>query len=514
MRMFIRSLWLSLAVIFIAACGGSDGGAGGSNAGNDATLSSLSLNGAALDQLFQSHQTSYTAGVGFLRSSLKVTATVTDSKATLTVNGKVVASGSESSVIALAEGSNTIAVVVTAEDGTTTQTYSIEVTRQLLASLVETKRTASDAAAGDWFGLSVAVAGDTAVVGANLEDAGGFFNTGAAYVFTRSGSSWSEQAKLVASDAAAVDRFGSSVAVSGETVVVGASHEDAGGSDAGAAYVFTRSGSSWSEQAKLVASDAEAGDLFGRSVAVSGETVVVGAWGEDAGGAGAGAAYVFTRSGGSWSEQAKLTASDAQANDQFGYSTAVSDETVVVGADAEDEGGSNAGAAYVFTRSGGSWSEQAKLTSSDTQANDRFGSYVAVSGETIVVGAWAETTSGTSAGAAYVFTRSGGSWSEQAKLMASDAEAGDRFGSSVAVSGETVVVGASHEDAGGSAAGAAYVFARSGGSWSEQAKLTASDATADDRFGFSVAVADETAVVGAYGEDAGGSDAGAAYIYQ
>jgi len=368
------------------------------------------------------------------------------------------------------------------------------------------KLMASDAQESDQFGISVSVSGDTAVIGAYHEDTGGS-NAGAAYVFTRTGGSWTQQAKLMASDAQANDNFGYSVAVSGDTAVIGARSEDTGGSTAGAAYVFTRSGGAWVEQAKLMASDAVDGDYFGWSVAVSGDTAVIGARSEDTGGSDAGAAYVFTRSGGAWVEQAKLMASDAQSSDYFGYSVAVSGDTAVIGARYEATGGSYAGAAYVFTRSGGSWTQQAKLMASDAQANDNFGYSVAVSGDTAVIGARSEDTGGSNAGAVYVFTRSGGSWTQQAKLMASDAQANDNFGYSVAVSGDTAVIGARSEDTGGTAAGAAYVFTRTGGSWTQQAKLMASDAQANDNFGYSVAVSGDTAVIGA-------SNADAAYIFE
>ena len=157
-------------------------------------------------------------------------------------------------------------------------------------------------------------------------------------------------------------------------------------------------------------------------------------------------------------EVAKLLASDAQANDYFGGSVAVSGDTAVIGARYEDTGGSNAGAAYVFTRSGGSWTQQAKLLASDAQSSDYFGVSVAVSGDTAVIGAYGEATGGSYAGAVYVFTRSGGAWTQQAKLLASDAQSSDQFGVSVAVSGDTAVIGARYEDTGGSDAGAVYVF--------------------------------------------------------
>lgn len=168
----------------------------------------------------------------------------------------------------------------------------------------------------------------------------------------RSGTSWSEQAKLTASDAAAGDWFGYSVAVSGDTAVVGANGDDDGGSASDSAYVFVRSGMSWNEQTKLTASDPAIGDNFGTSVALSGHTAVVGAPFDDDGITNSGSAYVFVRSGTSWSEQAKLIAGDADAGDNFGRSVAVSDDTAVVGAYQDDDGGSNSGSAYVFLHGG------------------------------------------------------------------------------------------------------------------------------------------------------------------
>jgi hypothetical protein len=371
----------------------------------------------------------------------------------------------------------------------------------------EAKLTAGDAASDDQFGAAVGISGETAVVGAPVDDTAAGPNAGSAYVFVRSGTGWSQQAKLTASDAAAGDIFGLSVAVTGDTVVVGASGDNM---LAGSAYVFVRSGTSWSQQAKLTASDAATGDRFGDGVGISGDTVVVGA--SDAA-SDAGAAYVFVRSGTNWSQQAKLTASDAAVFDLFGRTLAVSGDMVVIGAPSDDtDAGREAGSAYVFVRSGTSWSQQAKLTASDAAPNDTFGLSVAVSGDTAVVGALDDDTdAGFDAGSAYVFVRSGTSWSQQAKLTASDASGGNLFGRAVAVSGNTAVVGAQF---GNTAAGSAYVFVRSGTSWSQQAKLTASDAAAFDFFGAAVAISGDTVVVGALADDtAAGSNAGSAYVF-
>jgi FG-GAP repeat len=262
-----------------------------------------------------------------------------------------------------------------------------------------------------------------------------------------------QQQKLVASDTEVGDLFGFSVAISGETIVVGAHSDDgAAGTGQGSAYIFVRSGEVWSQQQKLEASDAAALDLFGFSVAISGETVVVGAHSDDGAAAGnQGSAYVFVRSGGVWNQQQKLEASDADAQDGFGFSVAISGETVVVGARGDDGAAAgNQGSAYVFVRSGGVWSQQQKLEASDAAEGDQFGNSVAINGETVVVGARLDGFG--DQGSAYVFVRSGGVWSQQQKLAVSDGAIFDGFGNSVAISGGTIVVGESE-------GGGAYVFA-------------------------------------------------------
>ena len=339
-----------------------------------------------------------------------------------------------------------------------------------------------------------------------------------------------EVKKLIASDSQAKDEFGESVAISGDTAVVGAHREAGGAGDplgfAGAAYVFQRDhggSDNWGEVVKLTASDSEAGDQFGESVAISGDTVVVGALYENAGGAEAGAAYVFQRDeggAGNWGEVAKLTASDAEAEDEFGDDVAVGGDIVFVGARLEDEGGDNDGAAYVFGRDEGgadNWGEVKKILASDAETR-LFGRRVAVSGNTALVTAFFD--GGSPAGTAYVLQRDEGgvdNWGEVTRLSGSDIELGDNFGKSVAVSVDTAIVGADSEDAGGQEAGAAYVFQRDEGganNWGEVVKLTASDAETFDAFGFSVAIDVNTLVVGAFLESSAGNLAGAVYIFE
>ena len=372
---------------------------------------------------------------------------------------------------------------------------------------------ASDADSTDYFGVSVDVSGDTAVAGAYGNDDSGT-NSGSAYIFTRSGSTWTEQAKLTASDAAAGDYFGYIVSISGDTAIVGAYNDDDDGSSSGSAYIFTRSGSTWTEQAKLTASDAAAGDYFGRAVVVSGDTAIVGAYTDDDDGSNSGSAYIFARSGSSWTEQAKLTASDAAAGDNFGFALEVSGDTAIIGAFNDDDDGSNSGSAYIFTRSGSTWTEQAKLTASDAAAGDYFGRAVSVSGDTALAGAFGDDDDGSDSGSAYIFTRSGSTWTEQAKLTASDAAAGDYFGRSLATLENVSLIGSMRSDGAGADSGAAYVFTRSGSTWTEQVKLTASDAGNGDLFGVSVALFGQRAVIGSYYDDDGGSNSGSVYVFE
>jgi hypothetical protein len=386
------------------------------------------------------------------------------------------------------------------------------VTVDPLITSQEAKLKPIDATAGDSFGYSVALSGDTALVGAYGDDDGGSAS-GSAYVFVRSGTSWTLQAKLTAADAAADDNFGTSVSISGDSALVGAHQDDDGGDASGSAYVFARSGTSWAQQAKLTAADGAASDQFGVSVSVSGESAVVGAVFDDDAGNSSGSAYVFARSGTSWTQQAKLTAADAAANDSFGYSVALEGDTAVVGAYWDDDTAVNSGSAYVFVRSGTSWTQQAKLNAADAAADDRFGISVSLSGDSALVGAFMDDDGGEVSGSAYVFARSGTSWAQQAKLIAADDAAYDYFGRSVSISGDTAIVGSHYDDDWGTNCGGAYVFVRSGTNWTQQAKLTAADAAAEDLFGFLVSLSGDCALLGAPGDDDAGNFSGSAYVF-
>ncbi|MGH8428131.1 MAG: FG-GAP repeat protein [Gammaproteobacteria bacterium] len=384
---------------------------------------------------------------------------------------------------------------------------------------LEQKVTASDGAAGDNFGTSVALAGATAVVGAPNATVNGNSDQGTAYVFSEAGGSWSQTAKLTASDGAASNFFGTSVALAGSTALVGAPYATVNGNAyVGAAYVFSESDGTWSQTGELSASNGSFFDYFGSSVALAGTTALVGAYGATVGSnPDQGAAYVFSEAGGSWSQTAELSAGDGAFFDEFGNSVAFAGSTALVGvAYATVNGNSNQGAAYVFSESDGTWSQTQKLTASDGAANDFFGHSVALVGSTALVSAADATVNGNSnQGAAYVFSESDGTWSQTQKLTASDGAAGDVFGGSVAVSGSTAVVGAYGATVGGNESqGAAYVFSESGGTWSQTQKLTASDGAVSNNFGWSVAASGSTALVGAYNAAVSGNPTqGAAYFY-
>ncbi|MCI5115477.1 MAG: hypothetical protein D3912_11780, partial [Candidatus Electrothrix sp. AX1] len=366
-------------------------------------------------------------------------------------------------------------------------------------------------AGGDQFGVSVSVSGDTAVIGAPFDDN----KKGSAYIFVRSPDNvWQLQQKIFAGDGATDDWFGRSVSISGDTVAVSSPFSDfyINGIPevAGAVYIFIRSGSSWSQQAKLQAADRQPYDQFGSAVSLDGDTVVIGNSTDSENGLqDVGSAYVFVRSGSSWNQQAKLLAADGATDDGLGFSVSVDGETAIVGA--KQYSTDSPGKAYVFIRSGSSWSQQAKLLAADGQADDYFGEAVSLDGDTAVIGASGDDDYGLFSGAAYVFTRIAGIWIQQKKLTASDADASSGFGQAVSISGDTILVGAGYE--GNNCPGAAYVFTRSGSDWTEQERIVSTD---DETFlyqyfGYAVALDGDTAVIGEPGYFS--EDSGSAYAF-
>ena len=318
----------------------------------------------------------------------------------------------------------------------------------------ETKITGSNATADDEFGCSVWIDGNSAVVGAPFDDltAG---NAGLTYIFALSGTTWPEQWRMGENSATtSFNYLGYSVSISGDTAVMGAPNDDGAGAASGSIQVFIRSGVNWAGQAKLTAADAAAGDNFGSKIALDGDTTIIGAWGDDDNGADSGSVYVFVRSGTTWTQQSKLIGTGIAAGHQFGStSIAIDGDTVIVNAHKTTEGGAaEAGSAYVFTRTGTFWTQQQELVSGTPTASDHFGFGVAVSGDTAIVGCPQDDDNAADSGSAYIYTRSGTTWTLQQKITAGDPQAGDRFGHSVAIDGDTAVVSANADDDGGTSA--------------------------------------------------------------
>jgi len=458
-----------------------------------------------------------------------VALTVTGSSLTgAEVNGVAATLGAKTAPIQLPLGTTTVAVALTASGGLS-KTYQLVFNRggSALDQVVYGK--ASNPGANDGFGYSVALSGDTLAVGAYFESSAavgvngdqtndGAIRAGAVYVFARTGATWSQQAYLKASNTGSGDNFGRAIALSGDTLVVGAPQEasaaigiggnpaDNTASGAGAIYVFVRSGATWSQQAYIKASNTGAFDAFGGAVALSGDTLAVGATGEASAATG-------------------------------------------VGGNQTDNTAGSAGAVYVFTRSGSTWVQQAYIKASNTGAGDDFGAAVALSGDTLAVGATGEASAATgiggnqadnsasTAGAVYVFTRTGSTWAQQSYIKASNTGKGDLFGNALALAGDTLAVGAFGEASAATgvngdqtndtalAAGAVYVFVRSSGTWTQQAYLKASNSGHDYEFGDAIALAGDTLVVGSMAENSGATGiggnqsdgtapgAGAAYVF-
>jgi len=367
------------------------------------------------------------------------------------------------------------------------------------------KLVADDGQPVGWFGQSLAITGDTLVVGAHHWLSGD--GLGVAYVFDRAGIDWVQSFTLVADDGRISDDFGCDVAASGDVVLVGAWQPNI--SSKGAAYVFERVRGGWTQIAKLTAPDGELGDRFGVRVSIDGRIAVIGAYYDDDLGEDSGSAYVFEEIDGEWVQVAKLLPTDGAAGDWFGLDVLVAGDTIIVGA--SQSWVSRPGAAYVFERVGGVWTQTAKLTGSGE--TEGFGLSLAMSGSTVLIGAHADEWNGFYTGAAYTFERAGGAWTQTARITADDGYRGDEFGYAVAISGDTVLIGAHQDGEKGVRRGSAYVFHRSDGSWTQTAKFRAGDTAENDRFGYSIALAGEDAFIGAPYADPIGEDSGATYVY-
>ena len=522
-----------------------------------ANLAAIAITPGEIDQFFQPNLGHYTSTQGFPVASVRVVPTAADEDAAILVDGTAVRSGEESQAIPLEVGVNEIAISVTGADGQVSRDYVLTVTRQFEPEFAqEAYIKASNTGANDRFGFSIALSGDTLVVGAPYEASAATGidgdqaddsapEAGAVYVFVRDGDAWAQQAYIKADNAGAGDRFGWSIALDGDTLAVGAYREDSsasgvngdgldnGSPNSGAVYVYTRTGGAWSQQAYIKApevivpppaipgqpphpQDFRSGNQFGWSVALAGDVLAVGATFERSGATGvggnqasvaapnAGAVYVYTRAGADWSAPpVYIKASNAGGGDQFGYSLALNGDTLAVGAPYEDSdaigvGGNqpnnravNSGAVYVFALDGAVWTQQAYVKASNTAAFDSFGLSVALSGDTLAVGA--------------PYTGS----------TVADVPGPDPRPENPA-----------DYDPSTSNSGAVYVFTRSGAAWSQQAYLKADTADAGDLFGYALSLSGDVLLVGAVQEDGGGvgglladpaddsaQNSGAAYVF-
>ncbi len=364
------------------------------------------------------------------------------------------------------------------------------------------KLLASDGAISNYFGNSVSASDGRIAIGAH-----GISNS-SAYIYDWDGSQWNET-KLTASDGAYEDFFGYSIAVSGDRIVAGAHGDDDNYDNSGSVYIFDWDGTQWNET-KITASDGAAWDRFGNSVSVSGDRIVVGSHYDDDNGSQSGSAYIYDWDGTQWNET-KITASDGAATDYFGTSVSVSENRIVVSSYYDDDNGSESGSAYVYDWDGAQWNET-KITASDGTASDNFGRSVSVSGDRIVVGANHDDDNGNSSGSAYIYDWDGSQWNET-KLTAFDGVAADYFGQSVSVFNDLIVVGAYGDDNNtGSIGGSAYMYFWDGTQWNTT-KLTPSDALGNKHFGYSVSVFNDLVVVGAFGDNYNGALSGSAYTH-
>ncbi len=358
----------------------------------------------------------------------------------------------------------------------------------------------------DSFGTAVAISGDAVIIGASFDEPNGW-GSGSAYIFRFNGSQWFQEQKLTPSDGTEYDYFGGSVAIDGDIAVVGA---DGTAMNRGAAYVFKYTGAQWIEQQKLEAGDGSENDMFGSSVDIDGDAIIVGAMGE---GLNKGAAYIYRLIGNSWIEEGKLTVSDGFPFAYLGCSVGISNNIPFVGARGDFEKGNESGAAYIFQKDGTVWIRTAKLFPEDGQAGEKFGASVSIDGDVAAAGSRFCDLKDIDAGAVNIFRRQGNQWMMEYKIAAGDGKNDDRFGY-VAVDGNYVVVGADHNDELGINAGAAYLFKWDGSDWEEMFKLVASDGFAEDWFGSAVDINNGIIVIGAPQNNDKGNSSGSAYIFR
>jgi hypothetical protein len=379
-------------------------------------------------------------------------------------------------------------------------------------AVFQQKLTAADGAEDDHFGVAVGLWGEVAMIGAQYQDEAAA-DAGAVYVYTHDGLNWNFQQKLLASDAAAGDRFGATISLRGDRVVIGAPLDNGEAGDSGSAYVFGFNGSSWVEEQKLTASDPGSADFFGRHIDLDGDRVIISADGDDELDTNAGAAYVFDFDGVNWQETIKLMASDGLAHDGFASSVTLDGDRAVIGAMLNDESGTSSGKAYVFEFNGTVWSEVQKLSASDAAAQALFGVSADLLDNRLVIGASRANGNTTASGSVYVFEHNGSAWSESQKLTASGIPTSGQFGISLGLQGNRLLVGANRDDEAFISSGSVYVFDHDGTAWQPSDVLLANDAAFSDQFGYAISHSAGRVLVGAFQDDDLATDSGSAYVF-
>ncbi len=575
---------LALAAGGLSSCSGGGGGGGtvtppAPTVPADPLLADLGLpSGFRADAAFDPRAAEVFVRCSFPQTRLQLAPVAAAAGDTIVVDGETLTPGQPSRSIPLPEGPSTLEVRVLAADGSAARDYRLVVRRELASEFLQTTFIkASTTGQNDRFGEALAMDGDTMVVGVPEEDSGATgvggnkldnsrISSGAAFVFVRDGATWRQEAYLKSPAPDADDRFGTSVAISGDLIVVGAPEEDSnaigvGGNplnnaaaQSGAAFVYRRTGGTWQFDAYLKPSNTVVGAVgkFGQAVAIDGTTIAIGALAEDGTGSGAnpaqvangnqagdsGAAYVFVRTGTTWTQQAYLKGFASGPGDQFGCALDIDGDLLAVGARSEDGNGvgttgdptnngvSGSGAVFTFVRNGTTWSTDAYIKASNREAGDEFGSSVALDGDLLAVTARFEDSlaggvdgnqfdnSALNSGAVYAFARVGGQWIQEGYIKASNPETDDLFGESLALHDGLLVVGAPFEDSlgagldavqgnGGFNVGAAYLYTRVDGVWFHSRYMKASNARNSGLFGSGVGISPLGIVVAAAGDNSG-----------
>ena len=375
------------------------------------------------------------------------------------------------------------------------------------------KLIASDGKSDARFGCSVSIDGDYAIIGA-VEDDGNGYRSGSAYVYKREGTTWAEQTKLLASDGLPYQNFGVSVKIDGYYAIIGATGDDSNGLDSGSAYIFKRDGTTWTEQTKLLPLDGAENHIFGVSVSIDGDYAIIGATGDKENGEYSGSAYIFKRERATWIEQTKLIPSDGEQYEAFGRSVSIDGNYAIIGASGDDDNGYSAGSAYIFKRNLTTWTEQTKLLPSDGSNYQYFGCSVSIDDQYSLIGAWGDDDNGYRSGSAYIFKCDGDIWTQQGKILPADGDSGDYFGFSVSIDGDYAVIGVEGDNDKAYGAGSAYVFKRDGLNWSRHVKLLAPDGGEKNWLGCSVSMDGDNAIVGALAADGNEPKSGSAYLFK